>query len=217
MLGVNVNSIAKGSVLEMAPRYQTRLVGLNPREPAGRLYTLGTENREIDVGFRGAQLARGLARDDPYNTGIIAYAPNYNEYPTAPETVYDQTTVYNKHRDGISRLTGQALLNGETINIVHFESTINRVTTRTAAIDVTFEGGDTYGIEANGNLRLVFSSYAPPDAWEFLEDTEVNVDDVSGGSQPDTDADIYEITIDLDDDETYTVEETKVTVESRIP
>jgi hypothetical protein len=224
ILGVSSTSSAKGSVLEMAPDYQTRLIGLNPREPAGRLYTIGTGKNgpEMIVEFSGAGRTDNLARPGTYETGSIVYNPTYHEYPKAPKTVYGHTMVYNKHRDGISRLTGQTFIDGTEIKIRHFKSRLNRVTTRTAAVDIKYERGDRYSItQIDGEeLQLVFDSYAPPDTWQFLEDSAENVPDegVSGSEKdPDTDADIYRIEVELDDDEEYNVEIYEFTIQSRIP
>lgn len=226
ILGVGSRNSAKGSVLEMAPRYPTRLVGFNPRDPAGRLYTIGAEEQDINVRLYDANIIDMFGAPistTQFNTGIIVYAPNYNEYPSAPETVYDQTTVYNKYEDSVSRLTGQTLIDGNEINIRYFDSRINRVTTRTAVIDVKYEQRDSYQIEAEGDLQLAFSSYAPPEAWEFLEETEPNVpeDGVTGLEQDDTEADIHRVQVDLvnapENGGEYTVEATKVVIQSRIP
>ena len=91
--------------LTLGTTYPARIIALNPPPPSGTVRTVGTGDESINLTLANANATDDETRDfwdenRSYNTGAIAYAPNYHEYENPPAIIYENTVLYKEFRSG---------------------------------------------------------------------------------------------------------------------
>ncbi len=70
-----------------------------------------------------------------FSTRALVYAPNYDQYGNAPDTVYENSIVYNRGRDGNATLTDQQLIQGKRITLVTLAGNLSRSQSGAISLD----------------------------------------------------------------------------------
>jgi hypothetical protein len=215
--------------VDMAPAYPPRSVFVNPGPPSGTLRTVGTSNASLNVTVTNAKANDEETADfwngspNRYNTGGVVYEPGYNVYTSAPDTVYENTVLYNVQDDGTAvNVSGQDVVDGRTITLVVLQGNLSRTTS--AAYSVDFEALSTSDTvvtvtnETGGNITVSFASRRGEGWWtaalrdsEEFADQQGNVTDVRAAPLGDG---FYNVTIELEGNETYELRMAKVGVGS---
>ncbi|WP_262180695.1 Ig-like domain-containing protein [Haloarcula laminariae] len=127
--------------VSLATRYPSRLVARNPGPPSGSVRTNGTTDMRYNITVRNAAAAgetgdvwNGTAR--PYNTGTIAYSPNYNVYSNPPTTYYGHSVAYNQFPTANLTLSEQTMVNGRDITLVALNGSLRRSSGGSTTVDV---------------------------------------------------------------------------------
>ncbi|UTF52337.1 CARDB domain-containing protein [Natronosalvus rutilus] len=130
-----------------------------------------------------------------FETGGLVYQPNYNEYRNAPTVVYENSVLYNVQDGNQATLTGQRLIDGNTIRLVTLAGNYSSSRSGTAAVDfeTVSASGNAIAIESDGNVTLEIPSTLSVEKWERLLEDESRVVSVDGGSG------IVQITLEDDD------------------
>ncbi|WP_254809760.1 Ig-like domain-containing protein [Natronosalvus amylolyticus] len=192
--------------------YPTRTFTINPPPSSGTLETVG-ENRTIrleNVEVEGGDVGDYWnERELEFNTSSLVYQPRYNEYRNAPTIVYENSVLYNEQNGGQAALSGQRLIDGNTIQLVLLEGEYSSSQSGTVAVDfeTVSASSNTIDLEANGNVTLSISSHLSQKRWEQLLSDEPRVQSVTNTS------DGVEITLEEDD---YTLQVAKVGLGSNI-
>ena len=209
--------------VQLGTRYPTRPIARNPGPPSGTLRTEGTTDESVDLTIDNAQ-ASGETGDfwnetQSYNTGGIAYQPQYSVYTGPPETVYENTILYNSFRAGNVTMANQSVIDGNDISLVVVNGSLSRSSSGSTSVDVRPVSVSTQTVrleddETNSNpLTIIFASRRSADYWDFLETTEPNV--VAVTSTGPTDG-FYEVTVELDDTQTYNLQLTEVGIGTQV-
>ncbi|MFY4812234.1 Ig-like domain-containing protein [Haloarcula sp. AONF1] len=172
--------------VQLGTRYPSRLVATNPGPPSGLLYTDGTTNESQNLTVRNAEAITPETADywdgatpRHYNTGAIAYKPEYNVYGEAPETVYEHSVVYNQFREGNITLSEQAMVDGRDITLVALNGSLSRSASDSVTVDVkpTSQSSRTVRVTnatETSNVSVSFLSRLPASEWRALLDDEVD-------------------------------------------
>lgn len=209
--------------VQLGTRYPSRAIAQNPGPPSGSLRTVGTTDESVALEIANAQ-ADGETGDfwnqtQSYNTGGIAYQPQYNVYTGPPTTVYEHTVLYNSFRAGNVTISNQSFIDGNDISLVVVNGSLSRSSSQSTSVDVrpVSVSTQTVQLEDDGsNIEITFQSLRSADYWEFLETTQSSaVTDVSGSGTTGTD-DFYDITIQLVSGQTYNLEMTEIGVGTRV-
>ncbi|GGK52166.1 PKD domain-containing protein [Haloarcula sebkhae] len=172
--------------VQLGTRYPSRLVATNPGPPSGLLYTDGTTNESQNLTVRNAEAITPETADywdgatpRHYNTGAIAYKPEYNVYGEAPETVYEHSLVYNQFREGNITLSEQAMVDGRDITLVALNGSLSRSASDSVTVDVkpTSQSSRTVRVTnatETSNVSVSFLSRLPASEWRALLDDEVD-------------------------------------------
>jgi len=176
--------------VQLGTTYPSRAVAVNPGPPSGTLRTAGSADTAVNVSIRNATATdsetddywSGTARN--YSTGAIVYSPQYNLYNNAPETVYDQTVLYDQFRSANVTLANQTFIDGNEISLVTLNGSFSRSSSGSATVDVRSVTASTQTVEvesasASKPVTLVFASKRDHTYWTFLE-AKSNVDSVVG-------------------------------------
>jgi hypothetical protein len=215
--------------VDMAPAYPPRSVFVNPGPPSGTLRTVGTGNASLNVTVDNATALDDEADDlwdgtpRAYNTGGMAYEPGYNVYTSAPDTVYENTVLYNVQDGGtVVNVSGQNVVDGRTITLVVLNGSLSRTTSDAYSVDFeALSTSDTTLTVTNatgdGNVTVSFASRRGAGWWTaaLAESGELtpdgNVTDVR--AEPLGDG-FFEVTLELEGNETYELRMAKVGVGS---
>jgi len=177
-----------GTTISLGTSYPARVVALNPPPPSGRLTTIGTTDQQVNLTITNAtavgetgDLWNGSTR--PYNTGGIAYEPNYNEYRDPPTTIYENTLLYNTFRGGNLTLAGQSLISGDRISLVTLNGSLSRSSSASTTVDTQPISSSDRTILVTGNatspITLNLTTRLSASRWTTLLDDEANVDTVA--------------------------------------
>ncbi|MFB6224050.1 MAG: hypothetical protein ABEH86_10330 [Haloarcula sp.] len=225
--------------LQLGTRYPSRLVATNPGPPSGLLYTDGTVNESKNLTVRNAEAIDGETADywdgttaRHYNTGAVAYKPEYNVYGEAPETVYEHSVVYNQFREGNLTLSGQTMVDGRDITLVALNGSTSHSASDSVAVDVkpTSQSSRTVRVTnatETTNVSVSFLTRLPASEWENeILDEEVDPTPESGSNGDNqyianvTGADgpgqLYNVTIVFERGATYRLKMAKAGIGTRI-
>lgn len=225
--------------LQLGTRYPSRLVATNPGPPSGLLYTDGTVNESQNLTVHNAEAIDGETADywdgttaRHYNTGAVAYKPEYNVYGEAPETVYEHSVVYNQFREGNLTLSGQTMVDGRDITLVALNGSTSHSASDSAAVDVkpTSQSSRTVRVTnatETTNVSVSFLTRLPASEWENeILDEEVDPTPESGSNGDnqyianvtgiDGPGQLYSVTIVFERGTTYRLKMAKAGIGTRI-
>ncbi|WP_338729424.1 hypothetical protein [Haladaptatus sp. DJG-WS-42] len=202
----------------LGTQYAARVFTVNPGRPGGTLETvpLGTVSIANATAVGDYEYWNGTTRT--YETKGLVYRPGYNEYTNAPNTVYENSVLYNTFEgtENNTVLADQSVLNGRQITLVlvngsYQESSTGSATLNTKPVSVST---NTVALTNNGTdpLKLTLPTRMSWEAWNetldgqsaFLEQTTYTTGD------PNT------ITLWLKGGETYTLRMAKVGLGTQI-
>lgn len=162
--------------ISMGTNYDPRTFLVNPSPPGGSLQA--SDRGEITVNGLNETALCGL---DEVTTDSLTYSPNYNQLRNAPDIRYENTVLYRQTDDGNLLIdSDQALIRGETINLLALQSNIS--TTRSDAATFDFKGERTGVQKVTEPLTLTIPTELSVDAWENRTEllaNEKRVQDVS--------------------------------------
>lgn len=214
------------TTIEMGVRYPTRMFLLNPPPASGSLTTEATmisiENaeatdREIDDYWNGD------VRN--FDSRRLTYAPNYNEYAAAPDTVYEGWTLYNEHPNGEDiTLDETSPVSDNRVRLVALDGT--RGGTSVAPLTLTTEPlsvpEQTVTVTDDGSpITLRLQTAMSKETWDEIlagECADMSVDPVcTSGDGHITDWSVNSgwLTIDLEEGVTYELRMSKVGIGSQ--
>ncbi|PSP84670.1 hypothetical protein BRC96_04290 [Halobacteriales archaeon QS_6_64_34] len=217
IVSVGGSDDARSVTVQLGTRYPSRLAARNPGPPSGSLDTVGTTDDRVDLTIENAQ-ASGETGDfwnesQRYNTGGITYSPNYNVYTNPPDTVYEQSVLYNRFPTGNITVSNQSIIDGTDISLVVLNGSVSRSSTEATSVDVRSVSSSTERVrlenDSTGPINITFASTRSAAYWDFLENTQSTVTSVSNASRGNG---FYNVSVELDPDRTYSVQLTKVGV-----
>jgi len=168
----------------LSPRYPSRLVARNPGPASGSLRTNGTSSMRYNITVRNAaadgeteDIWNGTARS--YNTGTIAYSPNYNVYANPPTTYYGQSVVYNQFPTANLTISDQAMVDGRDITLVALNGSLSRTASDTVSVDIqpVSRSDDPIIVRndtASTNVSISVPTRLPQSVWEELLEEEID-------------------------------------------
>jgi hypothetical protein len=171
--------------VETGTGYPSRLFLFNPPRAAGTIERTATGTVEI----RNA-LASGDTGDYvdgtplTFDSGGLAYRPNYNEYGGAPTTVYENGVLYGNFTGNRSVIQERgAIVSGRDVSLVALQGTLATSSSNSVSVGVTPISAPTRTVSvtnaaAGSPITLVVPTRLGPDAWREILDEER---DANGG------------------------------------
>jgi len=168
---------AQRSLVAVGFRYPTRLFFVNPPPVAGTLRT--TNARAVTVA--GARAVgetgdywNGTART--FATHSVVYAPEYNEYRSAPTTVFEPWAVYGRADGRTLPRTATDLIDGRRISLVALDGRYSRSVPTSVGVSVTPTSAPVRTVTVtNGTdpITLTVPTGIRNDTWASLLDEEL--------------------------------------------
>jgi hypothetical protein len=181
-------STQPGSV-ELGTTFPSRVIAINPA-PAGG--TLGPSSVSGNATLTGAEPLDRNARaywsntshNMSYRTQGFRYEPSYREYTTAPDTVYENTVLYNEFPGGPNRtVSGQLIIDGRTISLISLQDVPRRSTSN--SVGLTFRAVSPSSTQvrtlavtntSGESLNITLPTQLSNDTWSELLANEPYVD-----------------------------------------
>ena len=209
--------------VQLGTQYPARLIALNPPHPTGSLQTeeptsgVTIENADVtnaDAFVVQPESVEELVQDDfeaGIDTRFISYQPQYNEYRSAPETVFEHSLLYNKFQEDDLVVRDQRLINDRRLNVLLFSGSVSRSSNQAVTLDPETIDGPTGPINItadNGPIEITLPTRTPG-VWET--ESVIGSEFGEGATHArvtDTAAD--QVTIELEEGETYQLRATRV-------
>jgi len=205
--------------VDLGARYPSRLVALNPGPATGTLRTIGTNDDRYKLTITNATTT-GETGDywngstHVYNTGGLAYAPNYNLYDQAPRTIYENSVLYNDGRDRSITVTEQQLIRGNRITLVTLNGSLGTTRSGTISVDPKPLSTSTRTVTVSNqshNVTVRVPTRLSAAQWRNLTAGETNVEGLTVDEGA-VDGDWGLLKLDLEPDTTYDLRMAKVGV-----
>ncbi|WP_266078070.1 hypothetical protein [Haladaptatus caseinilyticus] len=123
----------------LGTQYPSRVFFINPPPASGRLETTELGSIRVEnVTTRSPETSDywDSGRTDlSFATRALVYSPNYNQYGNAPDTVMENTVVYNRADEGDAVLAGQQLVRGRSLTLVTLDGSLSDSRAGTTSID----------------------------------------------------------------------------------
>jgi len=160
---LSAGSSGSGSTttVQLGTQYPARIFAVNPGPPSGSLRTVdpgGGSTVTIANAEAGndetADFWSGTGSPREYTTRGLHYQPNYNEYRQAPETVYENTVVYNRGPNGgVSVRTSQQLVSGRELDLTVLLGSYQASQSESTSIDISSPANEprTVAVQPRGD------------------------------------------------------------------
>ncbi len=163
--------------IELGTRYPTRPFLLNPTDPSGTIrtttpgtVTISGANATGDTGdyWNGTRRA--------FSTRHLVYSPNYNEYATAPETVFENTVLYDRHEGRSLPITPERLIRGNDITIVTLDGSLDRGSSGTYDLEAVplSASEEVTTVRSASGIELTVPTRLSESEWEALLEDELD-------------------------------------------
>ena len=217
--------------VQLGTEYPSRAIFLNPGPPSGSLRTVGTSNASIEISVANATAAGGATEVSDYwngttrtySTGALMYRPDYNEYASAPTTVYSNSVLYNRFADGNLTLTDQSFVEGRSINLIALNRSLSAGQSGSASVDVRATSASATRVPvtnqtAGENVTFRLPTRLSQSAWDSLLQAErvTNGGHVRNVTVLEQSGRFDELVVEMEPDVTYNLKLSRVGVGSSV-
>ena len=169
LLSAAADNEPRSSSIELAPKYPTRTIGLNPGASGGTLSTEAAGPIEIDADFSSGQVCdEGLGPDTDVSTRSITYTPNYHAYRSGQSITVDSSIVYRQSGDESLVDTSQILIRGSRIQLMPIQGDFSETGEHATSVTMipSGSGGKVVGDDASDNFNVSIPTTLSAEAWE---------------------------------------------------
>jgi len=188
LLSAADGSTPSSSPIQLGTDFPSRLLFVNPSSATGNLQT-------EEVGDGTITIDNARAVDDSvshfwdgskrtYESDSLRYSPDYRLFNGAPETVFDNSVVYNtfENEDTTLAVSQQSLINSDRITLLALEGDYfeTGVGSESPDIEPVSTGSRTIDIEPDGgeNITIEIPTRLNESEWEELVEGEDNIESV---------------------------------------
>ena len=186
--------------VNLGPDYPTRFLLLNPGEGSGTIRTAGSTLLTIEGAEATDQEVRDFWTGDSGDSVDIPskqliYSPNYNYYDNAPDTVYENSVLYNRFEDStdISK-SAQGIVDGRRIYLTAVDGDLSTSQADSASVDVKSVTAATESITVERNaadepIQITIPTELSEEVWvtDLLQD-QIDVNALQGSDINDCDS-----------------------------
>jgi len=155
----------------LGTRYQSRIIAINPPPATGTLQSIDPGNVTINHDRGEFELKNNL---------FFEYTPSYSEYRDAGTIRYENTLVYHDFSSSNVELSGQRLVDGNTVRLIQHEPLLDK----NGVDSVTYEPTPNQSrIFRPNNVNITLPTSLGPGEWSALLDDENEwevIDDTEG-------------------------------------
>jgi hypothetical protein len=175
--------------VKLGTQYPARTVFVNPANPSGSLRTesLG-ELKVLNAEATGEAGDYWDGSDRTFDTKSLVYQPSYNYYTNAPETVYENSVLYNRFDSGTElNVTGQQLVNGRTITLIALQGSASVSKTGSTTVETEPLSAPLRRLPLGrdgGPVTIEIPTQLSEDRWRTLLTDELDTPDDASTSDP---------------------------------
>ena len=175
ILGSADSASSQTATITLGANYEERLLLRNPEPPQGQLEIDGIGDGSISNAVATDRETRdfwtGIDRSG-YLSSDIAYSPGYNYYDGAPQTVYENTVLYNNRSGQITIRKGQRLIDGRELSLVFVQGERSISRSGTVTIEPRTLSASTVDVDLRSPdaepMLLRIPTQLPAERWEAL-------------------------------------------------
>jgi len=192
VLSAGASGTGTTTTVQLGTQYPARVFAVNPGAPSGSLRTVdpggGSTMTIANAEAQNDETAdfwSGTGSPREYTTRGLRYQPNYNEFREAPNTVYENTVVYNRAPGGVSVQTGQQLVSGRELDLTVLLGSYQASQSESTSVDVSAPGNEprTVVVQSRGDpINVTVPTGLSQSTWEDLLEEQITngyVDSVS--------------------------------------
>ncbi|WP_435183308.1 hypothetical protein [Halobellus sp. EA9] len=158
------------SSVKLGTRYPVRVLGINPPPASGTLRTGPPEPVSV-VDGGGTPVSDLCPSAGTIQTRTLEYDPGYNVYQNAPTIVYENTVLYLNFSGRTVLLTGQQLVQGDTVTIRPLNTSLYEVGVGRTSVEAVPGNVNDQGID---DANVTVPTGLSEDAWEGLLSGQVD-------------------------------------------
>lgn len=163
------------SSVKLGTRYPVRVLGINPPPASGTLRTGPPEPVSV-VNGDGTSVSNLCPSAGTIQTRTLEYEPGYNVYQNAPTIVYENTVLYLNFSGRTVLLTGQQLVQGDTVTIRPLNTSLYETGVERTSVEAV--PGNLNDEEVQ-NANVTVPTELSEDTWEQLLAGQVDPANVS--------------------------------------
>ncbi|MFB6091345.1 MAG: TadE/TadG family type IV pilus assembly protein, partial [Halobellus sp.] len=163
------------SSVKLGTRYPVRVLGINPPPASGTLRTGPPEPVSV-VDGGGTPVSDLCPSAGTIQTRTLEYDPGYNVYQNAPTIVYENTVLYLNFSGRTVLLTGQQLVQGDTVTIRPLNTSLYETGVERTSVEAV--PGNLNDEEVQ-NANVTVPTELSEDTWEQLLAGQVDPANVS--------------------------------------
>jgi len=168
------------ATVEAGLRYPPRLFFVNPSPPAGTVRTTAPGDiRIVNATAAGETRDRWGGGSRSFETRALEYVPGYNEYGSAPVTVYEPWVVYNRFDERQVAQTEQTLVDGRRVSFVALRGARGSARADDLSIGVKPTSAPVQTVtvrDGTGPVTLTVPTRLREDEWADLLESEFDPD-----------------------------------------
>lgn len=183
ILQAATEDVPTSTQVELSARYPSRFFLINPGVGAGVIETM--DEGTITISNAAAPSASNYwdGTDRSFDTPLIRYRPNYNEYRNAPETVYEHSMLVNSFESGANvPVDSRSFIDGDQVTLLLIDGQLSTASTGAVAVETTPLSGPARTItvknQTDSGIELSVPTTLTAAEWNEILQDEPNVDSV---------------------------------------
>lgn len=185
-LSATVDRVAAGdhgerAMVDVGFRYPQRLFFVNPPPVSGTLRTAEAGTVTIRNATAAGETGHFWDREEgprTFETSAVVYDPAYNEYRSAPTTVFEPWAVYGRIDGRTLARTETDLVDGRRISLVALDGRYSRSVASAAGVSVTPTSAPVQSVTVSGDadnpITLTVPTGMRNDTWAELLEGEID-------------------------------------------
>ncbi|WP_335999995.1 DUF7289 family protein [Halorientalis halophila] len=171
----------EGSVsVETGTGYPARLFLFNPPRASGTIERSATGTAEVRNALAAGEVGDYVdGTPISFESGGLAYRPNYNEYGGAPTTVYENGVLYSNFTGNRSVIQERgAIVSGRDVSLVALQGTLATSSSQSVSVGVTPISAPTRTVSVTNSapgapVTVTVPTRLGPDAWRTILEEEL--------------------------------------------
>ncbi|WP_254279067.1 Ig-like domain-containing protein [Haloarcula marina] len=138
LLRAGTENVPASTQIELAARYPSRFFLVNPGVGAGSIETLAPGTVTVSNARAPSASAYWDGTDRTFDTRVLRYRPNYNEYRNAPTTVYEHNALTNAFQSGATvPVDSGSFIEGDQVMLLLVDGQLSTASTRAVGVETT--------------------------------------------------------------------------------
>ena len=180
LLQAGTENVPASTQVELAAQYPSRFFLINPSVGTGSIETLAPGTVTVSNAVAPSASTYWNGDRQTFDTRVLRYRPNYNEYRNAPVTSYEHNTLVNTFDNGAVRpVDSGSFLAGDQIVLLLVDGQLSTSSTSAKAVETMPLSAPARAVTVtngtNSGITLSLPTTLTEAHWETLLEDEDNI------------------------------------------